>query len=94
MTAEFLLGLLVGGFLSGAFFFVIGIVIGYQTAFSSFAKQGFAALVKDKLQQSDVGEIVCLSMYVSVLSGDDDDEDGDEDGCCCPDPFDSRVLNN
>ena len=92
MAAEFLMGLLVGGFLSGAFFFVIGVALGYQTAFSSCVKQGFATLVKDKLQQSGVGEVVCLEMYVSVIG--DDDDDGNGDGDDCPHPFDSRILNN
>jgi hypothetical protein len=91
MNAEFLLGLLIGGFLSGLFFFVIGVALGYQTAFGSFIKQGFAVMLKDKLQQSGVGEVVCLEMYVSVIS---DDDGGDGDCCDDPCPFDSRILNN
>lgn len=93
MSAEFLLGLIAGGFLSGAFFFAIGIVIGYQTAFASCVKQGFAALVKNKLEQAGVGEVVCLEMYVSVI-GDDDGDDGSEWEEDAPTPFDSRILNN
>lgn len=93
MSAEFLLGLIVGGFLAGAFFFLVGIVIGYQTAFASCVKKGFAVLIKDKLQQAGVGEVVCLEMYVSVIS-DDDDGDDDDLPCDSPLPYDHRILSN
>lgn len=90
MSAEFLLGVLIGGLSSGAFFLVFGIVIGHGAAVGRCVKSGFLALVSDKLQQAGVGDVVAIQLYIGIGSDDDDDDDGDH--CCGFDPAPSTAY--